>query len=119
MRVKVEHIDSISFSSGKQLLHLYGASAELPRKVTLTEIMLVVRELEDALRVGRPDMVIHERPITLEAKGAPYAGAVGILLSVQGSSMVPPCSHLADSDEPGGTLSTEPCGLCGRYFVDD
>lgn len=117
MRIKVEHIDVLTVSTGR--LHLYEATVSLPRRVTLEEVQLAIRELKGALRQGRPDMVVHDEVVMLEAEDAPYAGAVGIILSVQGSSTIPPCSHLADSDEPGGTLSIEPCGLCGRYFVDD
>lgn len=117
MKIKVEHLESTQTAGGR--LHLYEASVDLPRKVTLAEVQIAVRELEVALQMGRSDMVVHEQSITLKAEGAPYAGAIGILLSVQGSSTTAPCSHLADSDEPGSTLSTEPCRLCGRYFVDD
>lgn len=29
------------------------------------------------------------------------------------------CFHLADSDQPSGNLSSEPCPRCGRYYADD
>lgn len=29
------------------------------------------------------------------------------------------CTHLADSDEPLVGIESEPCELCGRWYVDD
>lgn len=99
-------------------MHVYEACVSLPRRVEYTELSAMVATLTKALREHRSDMQV-ESPVMVEAEDAPYAGAVGILLSVEGTSLIGPCYHLADSNEPHASLSEFPCLTCGRYYVDD
>lgn len=93
-------------------MHSYTAELELPKRVEFVDLLDALDELRTVLGRHRPMMVLAS-PTVIESR------QYTIVVSTQGLCPHGPCYHLADSDQRADTLSTEPCKLCGRYYVDD
>lgn len=97
-------------------MHHYAAYVWLPSKVRYSDLEDVIDQMIVQLKAHRPDMQVYGE-VSLESDRV-YDG-MRLLVTLEGITPHAPCTHLADSGWPMEGTSTEPCKLCGRYYVDD